>query len=97
METVENMGTKKVKKSNRTGLNVAAGVLAGAAAGAIAGVLLAPDSGKNTRKKIADGTKKMVDDVKAKATDSLKMATESVKNVSTKINRKAEMLEENLN
>ncbi|MDA0194580.1 MAG: YtxH domain-containing protein [Bacteroidetes bacterium] len=45
---------KKSKKSGGTALKVAGGVLAGAAAGALTAVLLAPDSGKNTRKKIAD-------------------------------------------
>ena len=33
--------------------------LLGAAAGTIAGILLAPDSGKNTRKKLADKVKDM--------------------------------------
>lgn len=72
METNEMQKTKKVKKSGSTALKVAGGVLAGAAAGALAGVLLAPDSGKNTRKKIVDKTKKVAGDVKMKVADKLK-------------------------
>ncbi|MDX2001569.1 MAG: YtxH domain-containing protein [Chitinophagales bacterium] len=41
-------------KSRNTALAVLAGIAAGAAIGAIAGILLAPDSGENTRKKITD-------------------------------------------
>jgi gas vesicle protein len=40
------------------------GFLAGAAVGALAGILLAPDSGSNTRKKIADKTGDLSDTVK---------------------------------
>ncbi|MBL7873632.1 MAG: YtxH domain-containing protein [Cyclobacteriaceae bacterium] len=56
-------------KKKNTALKVAGGVLAGAAAGAIAGILMAPDSGKNTRKKIADKSKKVTADVKSKVTE----------------------------
>jgi gas vesicle protein len=41
------------------------GFVAGLAAGAVAGILLAPDSGKNTRKKVSDSTGKIKDDVQA--------------------------------
>jgi gas vesicle protein len=41
----------------------------GAAAGAIAGILLAPDKGTETRKKIAKKSSDMADDVKAKMSD----------------------------
>lgn len=40
--------------SNKTGNTVVA-LLIGAAIGAVAGILLAPDKGSNTRKKIKDG------------------------------------------
>jgi gas vesicle protein len=40
------------------------GILGGIAAGALLGVLLAPDSGVNTRKKIATKTQGAVDDLK---------------------------------
>lgn len=46
------------KKSSSGGGKLAVGLLAGAAAGAIAGVLLAPDKGKNTRKKVSDTANK---------------------------------------
>lgn len=66
--------TKKDKKQNEvkkargsgTALKVAGGVLAGAAVASAAAVLFAPDSGKNTRKKIAAKTKKVAGEVKAK-------------------------------
>jgi len=41
--------------------------IVGALAGAAAGILLAPDTGKNTRKKIKDS----VDDLTAKAKESI--------------------------
>ncbi|HEY9117945.1 MAG TPA: YtxH domain-containing protein [Roseivirga sp.] len=40
------------------------GVLAGVTAGAITGILLAPDSGKNTRKKLATSANDLVDTLK---------------------------------
>ncbi|MDD2982923.1 MAG: YtxH domain-containing protein [Crocinitomicaceae bacterium] len=48
------------------GKKVALGVLAGAAVGAIAGVLLAPDKGSETRKKISKKTSDTVTGVKDK-------------------------------
>ncbi len=42
------------------------GVLGGVAVGAIAGILLAPDKGSKTRKKIMDKGKGFADDVKGK-------------------------------
>lgn len=51
------------------------GVLAGAAAGAVTGLLLAPDSGKNTRKKIVNGANDMVDSLK----DQVETKTEAAK------------------
>jgi len=69
---------ERKRKSGNTALKVVAGVLVGAAVGVIAGILLAPDSGKNTRKKIVDKTKDMADDVKMKATDTLKNITNKI-------------------
>ena len=48
------------------GKKVALGVLAGAAVGAIAGVLLAPDKGSETRKKISKKTSDTVNAAKDK-------------------------------
>ncbi len=45
------------------------GVLAGLAAGAVLGILLAPDKGANTRKKIAGKGSKYMDDIKEKLND----------------------------
>ena len=70
---------------------IVTGVVAGVAAGAITAILMAPDSGKNTRKKIVKGTKSMVADlqeeVETKANsakesynESLKKAANSTKN-----------------
>ncbi len=39
------------------------GFIAGAALGIAAGMLLAPDSGQRTRKKIVDGSRKLKDDL----------------------------------
>ena len=41
--------------------------IAGAVAGVVAGILLAPDKGSETRKKIADQSRKVSDQVKEKA------------------------------
>ncbi|MBK9637063.1 MAG: YtxH domain-containing protein [Bacteroidetes bacterium] len=45
------------------------GVLAGLAAGAVLGILLAPDKGSNTRKKITGKGSKYMDDIKEKLND----------------------------
>ncbi|WP_230407158.1 YtxH domain-containing protein [Pontibacter cellulosilyticus] len=57
----QNAANKKEK--SKTSGAVALGLLAGAAAGAIAGVLLAPDKGTITRKKVADSATKFGDQV----------------------------------
>ena len=59
----------------KNSIKVLGGFLAGATIGSITAILLAPGSGKDTRKKIADGSKKLTDDVKqsfSKSLDSLK-------------------------
>lgn len=91
------MATKKIqsdsnkpKKAKGTALKVAGGILAGAAAGAIAGILLAPDSGKNTRKKIADNAKKAAKDAKGKVSSKVKEVASKVKQKTAKaVNKKA--------
>ena len=42
------------------------GLVAGVAVGALIGVLLAPDSGENTRKKIADKSLGVADELKVR-------------------------------
>jgi gas vesicle protein len=46
--------------------NAILGILGGIAAGVVLGVLMAPDSGKNTRQKINSKTHDMVDDLRAR-------------------------------
>lgn len=48
---------------------IALGVLGGIAVGAIAGILLAPDKGSKTRKKILFKSKNFADDIKGKFED----------------------------
>ena len=45
------------------------GILAGVAVGAMAGILLAPDKGSKTRKKIMNKSKDFADDMKEKFED----------------------------
>ena len=47
------------------------GVVVGLAAGAMAGVLMAPDAGNNTRKKLSSKGQGYVDDLKGKFNDFL--------------------------
>lgn len=42
------------------------GIAAGVAAGAVLGVLMAPDSGENTRKRITNKSQGVVDDLKSR-------------------------------
>jgi len=42
------------------------GIVAGMAAGALFGVLMAPDSGPNTRKKIGSKSQDMMDEIKSR-------------------------------
>ena len=47
------------------------GVVVGLAAGAMAGILMAPDSGPNTRRKLSTKGSDMVDDLRGKFNDFL--------------------------
>jgi gas vesicle protein len=52
------------------------GVLGGVAVGAIAGILLAPDKGSKTRKKIMNKSKDFADDMKEKFEDLYENVTD---------------------
>jgi gas vesicle protein len=67
-----------------------AGFAAGAAVGAIAGILMAPDRGANTRKKIANKTNDLSDSLK----DSFSDFIDSVKGMSRSGKKKTEALED---
>ncbi len=70
----------------------ALGILAGLATGAILGILLAPDSGKNTRKKIANKGGDYADDVKEKFNtliDTMKGKYQTIKNEAENIEAQA--------
>ncbi len=60
---------------------IALGVLGGIAAGAIAGLLLAPDKGSKTRKKIVDKSKDFADEMKGKFEDLYENVTDKYQNL----------------
>ena len=57
--------------------NFLTGIVIGAIVGAAAGILLAPESGEETRKKIADKTSGLKEDLEAKLND----VSEKIKNL----------------
>ncbi len=59
---------------------VIVGFLCGAAAGALAGLLLAPSSGEETRKKIAEKASEMKEDLSNQLTQSFGRIQEQVNN-----------------
>lgn len=59
---------------------VIVGFLCGAAAGALAGILLAPTSGEETRKKIADKATDLKDDLSSQITTTFGRLQEQVTN-----------------
>ncbi len=61
-----------MNKNSKIGL----AFLTGAAAGAIAGILLAPDKGTETRKKIADKAKGLKETMREKVKDGLQKAND---------------------
>lgn len=60
---------------------VVLGVLAGIAIGAIAGILMAPDKGSNTRKKILSKGEDLADEIKEKISDLIDNINEKYERV----------------
>lgn len=89
---------QKLPKKNHTARNaalIAGGVVAAAAAGAAAGLLLSPHSGKENRKRIAEGSRKTVRKVKKTAKQALKKGEEilpSVKKEAVRFTKNASVL-----
>lgn len=68
---------------------VAVAVLAGAAAGLLAGIMLAPDSGQETRRRIKNRAQENVNDTIDKAGDAKDAATDKAKQAADTAKRAA--------
>lgn len=79
---------KKIEAKKKLAKGVAFGTLVGGIVGSAAGILLAPDSGKNTRKKIQDSAINVKDHIHKnveKAKDNMDLAKNSVYHKKTEI------------
>lgn len=76
---------------------IIAGFLVGAAVGAIAGILLAPDKGSVTRKKISDKASEAGGAVKDKLSDKLEDLKEYVASKLDKVKSRVDEFEESVN
>ena len=79
--------------------NVLAGILLGAAAGAVLGILMAPDKGSKTRKKITDKTGTLSNDLKNRyndLSDSLKEKYDSIRSEANEILQKSKAAKEDI-
>lgn len=74
-----------------TSAKVLGGFLAGAALGAVAGILLAPDTGANTRTKVVDESKRLTDKITESLSKSLGLISKEAKQ---KIEESKSVLEE---
>lgn len=77
-----------------TSAKVIGGFLAGAALGAVAGILLAPDSGSNTRNKVADESKKLTNRVADSISKSLGFLGKEAKKTKKKVENGKTALQE---
>lgn len=75
--------------SNNTG-TILTTLVVGAAAGAIAGILLAPDSGEKTRKKLSKQAKKLKKEARRTAEDIRDKAEEQINNVTKNVKETAQ-------
>jgi gas vesicle protein len=83
---------RKLEQQKKLAKGVALGTLIGGLLGSTAGILLAPDSGKNTRKKIQDGAvelknnvEKNVEEAKSNLGNTLKDRKDDIREVVGKI------------
>jgi Gas vesicle protein len=67
-----------------TTLKVLTGVLVGAAIGTITGILIAPDRGSNTRKKIKDESKRLSSEIGDSVAQTMHTLTHSLRDLSKK-------------
>lgn len=79
-------------KSNKALL----GVVAGLAAGAVIGILLAPDKGENTRKKIAKKAGDLKDNLKEGYDDTISSLEEKYKDLQEKYSSLSDNIEEKI-
>ncbi|CAM4092319.1 MULTISPECIES: YtxH domain-containing protein [Flavobacterium] len=79
-------------KSNKALL----GVVAGLAAGAVIGILLAPDKGENTRKKIAKKAEDLKDNIKEGYDDTISSLEQKYKELQEKYGSLSEDIDEKI-
>jgi len=70
--------------------NILIGLLAGAAAGAVAGILLAPDKGSKTRKKISKKTSDTANGIKTHFNDFVDSMVNKFSKASDEVSEKLE-------
>ncbi len=71
---------------------VITGILAGAAVGALAGILLAPDKGSNTRKKISGKVNDVKDSLKGQFDEAVEIVKNKYGNVKQEVEDAASQL-----
>ena len=81
-------------KNSRDSLAFVSGVVLGAAIGGILGVLFAPESGEDTRKKLAKKGKKALKDLKEEANEARKKLEPKIAAVKREVGKKVEDVKE---
>ena len=85
------------KKKMKAAKDVATGAALGTAIGAVTGLLLAPKSGKETRKDIADKSKEVADTVKYTIEDSVEVTREWTDKIMQDVKENVDVLKEKRN
>lgn len=88
MKLLDLISERKERERRKQKLNTAKMVAAGSIIGAVTGMLLAPKSGKETRKDIADKTKEVKEATKKSINDSVNNAKEVSEKIKEEINYK---------